>query len=59
MTQDGKSGDLYRYSCTKCERLFLSNKKEEAISRRDKHELTCRFKKKPKGEKDANQKSSG
>jgi len=39
---DGKSGDLYRYTCKKCGKLFISNKKQEALSRRDKHELICR-----------------
>lgn len=44
MPKPDSSSGLFRYVCKnypKCEKIFLSNKKDEAMKSKTKHEKTC------------------
>ena len=44
MARSENSGGMYRYKCKnhpKCEAVFLSNKREQALKQKAKHEKKC------------------
>ncbi len=44
MARSENSGGMFRYKCKnhpRCEAIFLSNKRQEALDQRSKHEKRC------------------